>query len=104
MLGACFVVAKCHKRPRLITSFYGRSIPVGCKVSQNGSMERFHKVQALHVHVQVKIKLPLFVELSLSVIIIRALSPSPSVVNMSNCYRTCDHAHTHVHHVHNLYT
>ena len=23
MLGACFAVAKCHKRPRLITSFYG---------------------------------------------------------------------------------
>ena len=23
VLGACFVVAKCHKRPRLITSFYG---------------------------------------------------------------------------------
>ena len=25
MLGTCFVVAKCHKRPRLITSFYGMS-------------------------------------------------------------------------------
>ena len=23
VLGACFVAAKCHKRPRLITSFYG---------------------------------------------------------------------------------
>ena len=26
MLGACFVVAKCHKRPYLITSFYGMHI------------------------------------------------------------------------------
>ena len=25
VLGACFVVANCHKRPRLITSFYGIS-------------------------------------------------------------------------------
>ena len=23
VLGACFAVAKCHKRPRLTTSFYG---------------------------------------------------------------------------------
>ena len=40
MLGACFAVAKCHKHPRLITSFYGM-LCCGCPfVELMGSVGR----------------------------------------------------------------
>ena len=37
VLGACFVVAKCQKRPCLITSFYGICVYLGTKVPRRSA-------------------------------------------------------------------
>ena len=45
MLGACFVVAKCHKRPRLITSFYGIfSAPI-CEQCRECESDTHHNIK-----------------------------------------------------------